>query len=130
MCNTSYLHLQDHLQVKIDCDHSLNEAPNLRSCNGVEIVCSAPSSLSSFSVAAIKKIPHTVSLKKWALARRGYKSFKDWNSDPSHLYIGRNMTHHIAGAVGSKWGNPYIADKTNKNSLKKCLERYEDHIRK
>ena len=71
-----------------------------------------------------------MSLKKYSLSKRGYKSFKDWNSDPNHLYIGRDMTHHIAGALGSKWGNPFKANKNNKNSLNKCLERYEDHIRR
>ena len=60
-----------------------------------------------------------MSLKKLSLARRGYKSFEDWNSDPNHVYIGRNK--------GSKWGNPFKV--TNKNSVKKCLERYEDLIR-
>ena len=39
------------------------------------------------------------------------------------------MSHHVAGALGSKWGNPFKAKKKNKNSLKKCLRRYEDHIR-
>ena len=89
-----------------------------------------PSSFSSFSTTAIKKTPHCVSLKKSSLARRGYKSFVDWNSDPNHVYIGRNMSHHVAGALGSKWGNPFKAKKKNKNSLKRCLKRYEDHIRK
>ena len=70
-----------------------------------------------------------MSLRKSSLARSGYKSFEDWNSDPNHVYIGRDMTHHIAGALGSKWGNPHRADKTNKNSLIKSLKRYEDHIR-
>ena len=70
------------------------------------------SSSFSFPAAAAKKIPHCVSLKKSSLARRGYKSFEDWNSDPNHLYIGRCMTHHIPGAFGSKWGNPF---KFNKN---------------
>ena len=40
------------------------------------------------------------------------------------------MSHHVAGALGSKWGNPFKPKKSNKNSLKKCLERYEDYIRK
>ena len=93
-------------------------------------VFSTSYSFSSSSTAAISKTPHCVSLKKSCLNRRGYKSFKDWNSDPNHLYIGRNMNHHVAGAHGSKWGNPYKFDKTNKNSIKKCLERYEDHIRR
>ena len=89
-----------------------------------------PTSLSSFSVTAFRKEPHCVSLKKSSLTRRGYKSFEDWNSDPNHVYIGRDMTHHISGALGSKWGNPFKFDKKKKNSRKKCLERYEEHIRK
>ena len=62
--------------------------------------------LASTSGAAIKKAPHCVSLKKSSLTNLGYESFEDWNSDPNHLYIGRNMSHHVAGALGSKWGNP------------------------
>ena len=38
------------------------------------------------------------------------------------------MSHHVEGALGSKWGNPFKVNK--KNSRNKCLERYEDHIRK
>ena len=91
---------------------------------------SIPPSLSSFSATAIKKTPHCVSLKKSSLTRRGYKSFLDWQSDPNHKYIGRDMSHHVAGAVGSKWGNPFKAKKANKNSLNRCLKRYEDYIRK
>ena len=91
---------------------------------------STPYSFSSFSATAIQKIPHCVSLKRWSLRSRGYKSFKDWNSDPNHVYIGRNMSRHVAGAVGSKWENPFKPKKGNKKSLKKCLERYEDHVRR
>ena len=40
------------------------------------------------------------------------------------------MSHFIPGARGSKWGNPFRAKKGNKNSLSKCLKRYEDHIRR
>ena len=89
-----------------------------------------PSSFSSSSATATKKAPHCVSLKKSSRTKRGYKSFEDWNSDPNHLYIGRNMSHHVGGALGSKWGNPFkVKKKANKNSLNKCLERYEHHIR-
>ena len=93
-------------------------------------ISTSSSSLPFFPATATRKMPHCVSLKKASLTKRGYKSFQEWNSDPNHLYIGRNMSHHVAGAVGSKWGNPFKAKKANKNSLKKCLRRYEDHIRK
>ena len=39
------------------------------------------------------------------------------------------MSHHVRGALGSKWGNPFKPNKSHKNSLKLCLERYEDYIR-
>ena len=55
-------------------------------------------SLSSSSATAIKKTPHCVSLKKISLINRGYKSFEDWNSDPNHVYIGRDMSHHNLGS--------------------------------
>ena len=74
------------------------------------------SSFSSSSAATSKKPPHCVSLKKYSLTRRGYKSFQDWNTDPNHVYIGRDMSHHVAGALGSKWGNPFKAKKSDKNS--------------
>ena len=71
-----------------------------------------------------------MSLKKSSLNRRGYKSFEDWNSDPNHVYIGRNMSHHVPGALGSKWGNPFKVNKANKNSRRKCPKKYEDYVRK
>ena len=40
------------------------------------------------------------------------------------------MSHCVAGALGSEWGNPFKAKKANKNSRKKCLARYEDHVRR
>ena len=53
-------------------------------------------------------------------------SFKDWKSEPNHVYIEHDMTRCIAGAHGSKWGHPYKAHDISK---KRCLERYEDHLR-
>ena len=104
-------------------------APDCAPCDCVSSFSSSFSSFPSSSTTAIKKAPHCVSLKKASLTRRGYESFEDWNSDPNHLYIGRDMSHHVAGALGSKWGNPFKPKKSNKKSLKKCLERYEDYIR-
>ena len=123
--------LQYQKQPKIDLDHSVvNEALNPMSCNDNEIDCLTPSSLSSFSASDFVQTPHCVNLREFSLTSlQGYKSIEVWNSNPNHLYIGRDMTRHIGGALGSKWGNPYKADKTNRNSLKECLEKYEYHIR-
>ena len=96
-------------------------------CESICIPIASPSfnsSLPSSSATA----PHCVSLKKASLTKRGYKSFEDWNSNPNHIYIGRDMSHHVMGALGSKWGNPFKPNKSN--SLKLCLERYEDHVRR
>ena len=40
------------------------------------------------------------------------------------------MSHHIPGALGSKWGNPYTFKKGDQNSLTRCLEKYENYIRR
>ena len=82
---------------------------------------------SSSSTSTTQKTPpHCVSVKKASLVPRGYKSFEEWNADPDHVYIGRNMNHYVPGAVGSKWQNPY---KSQKYGLAKCLEMYEAHVR-
>ena len=40
------------------------------------------------------------------------------------------MSHHIPGALGSKWGNRFTFKKGDEDSLKQCLVRYENQIRK
>jgi hypothetical protein len=63
-----------------------------------------------------------VSLKKVELEKMGYVDFSDWlKASPDHIYIGRDMTKYISGAVGSKWGNPF---RGNDWALK-----YEEHVR-
>ena len=37
------------------------------------------------------------------------------------------MTHYVKGTVGSKWQNPFLVKEYG---LKKCLEMYEEKIRK
>ena len=70
--------------------------------------------------------PTIVSLKKAALASRGFKSFSDWSSQPGHLYIGRSMVHYIQGAEGSKWQNNF---PVKRYGLARCLELYEEKVR-
>ena len=68
-----------------------------------------------------------INVKKAELKKLGYGSLVDWlNSSPNHIYIGRNMTHYVPGAVGSKWANPFKVDKYGRDG---CLKRYEEHIR-
>ncbi len=48
-----------------------------------------------------------VNVKKIFLNQNGYNDFEEWNKQPNHLYIGRNMNFYVKGAIGSKWKNPY-----------------------
>ena len=73
------------------------------------------------------KTPTCVNVKKIALSQRGYKCFMDWCLDPKHMYIGRSMEHYVKGVGGSKWQNSFTVKKY---SLEKCLELYEERIRR
>lgn len=49
-----------------------------------------------------------INVKKAELNKLGYRDFEHWqNSSTNHVYIGRNMSHYVKGAVGSKWANPF-----------------------
>ena len=53
-------------------------------------------------------------------------TFEHWSSSPDHVYIGRDMTHIVTGAVGSKWQNPFPSQDYG---VQECLVRYEEHVR-
>ena len=109
--------------------HSFSPFPAHR--NTLSNSTNTASSFLSFSVTATKKLPHCVNVKQRFLTKRGYESFEDWKSDPNHVYNGRDMSHHVPGALGSDWGNPYkVASNASKKSRIRSLKRYEDHIRK
>lgn len=65
-----------------------------------------------------------VSVKIAELRKRGINSFKEWESRPNTVYIGRQ--NHYVGAKKSKWANPYAVKKYG---LDQCLIMYEDYIR-
>ncbi|VDI20489.1 Hypothetical predicted protein [Mytilus galloprovincialis] len=66
-----------------------------------------------------------ISVKKQSLNRKGYKDLQHWLTDPDNIYIGRNMTRYVPGAVGSKWKNPFPAKKHGRD---KCIDLYRDYI--
>lgn len=68
-----------------------------------------------------------ISVKKHNLNKLGYTTLEEWLKDPDHIYIGRNMTAYVKGAVGSKWANPFPV-KTH--GLDKCLELYRSYLTK
>mmetsp|Transcript_9110 Transcript_9110/g.11857 ORF Transcript_9110/g.11857 Transcript_9110/m.11857 type:complete len:449 (+) Transcript_9110:128-1474(+) len=65
-----------------------------------------------------------LNLKSKFLRKKGFKSLSEWNSHPNHLYIGRDITHYVEGATGSKWHNPF-----KKGSKDERLASYEKYIR-
>ena len=72
------------------------------------------------------KVPVCVSAKKKALSSRGINNFSEWVKRPSSLYIGRDMTRYVEGAVGSKWGNPFTPKH---GDLSTRLALYEERVR-
>lgn len=69
--------------------------------------------------------PKIINIRKKNLKKIGYHDLENWLENPSHLYIGRNMSFYIKGAILSKWANPY---KIKDYDLDKCLELYEKYI--
>lgn len=74
-----------------------------------------------------KRPPPTkvVCVKKKALNQQGYKDLVEWLQDANHVYIGRDMTHYVPGAVGSKWQNPFKVDKHGRD---RCTEMYREYL--
>ena len=73
-----------------------------------------------------KVAPRCVCVHPDSLRERGYRSFKEWDANPDHVYIGRDMSHAFPGAVESKWGNPFpLSDYERETSL----EFYEKDLR-
>ena len=67
-----------------------------------------------------------ISLKKAELNKLGYEDVEQWiNASKDHVYIGRDMTKHVKGAIGSKWGNPFRGDKHGDN----WAIKYEEYVR-
>jgi len=67
-----------------------------------------------------------ICIRKKNLQSLGYQDLQDWLKNPNHLYIGRNMSFYVPGAVKSKWANPF---SVKKYGLDQCLELYEEHVK-
>lgn len=70
-------------------------------------------------------VTRIVSVKKKMLNHQGYKDLEEWLVDPNHVYIGRDMTHYVPGAVGSKWQNPFKLDDQGRDV---CTEKYKQYL--
>jgi hypothetical protein len=72
-------------------------------------------------------LPEVISCKVAFLRKQGFDNFQEWAAQPGHVYIGRNMTQYIPGAVGSKWGNPFTHGSGM--TLEERIESYEAMVR-
>ena len=71
-------------------------------------------------------VTKVVSVKKRSLNEQGYKDLEHWLTNPNNVYIGRDMTHYVPGAVGSKWHNPYKEKEYPR--LDDRLDMYKERI--
>jgi hypothetical protein len=66
-----------------------------------------------------------VNVRKKELQKLGYRDLLHWLEDENHVYIGRNMSFYVPGAVASKWANPFTVKKYGRDG---CLEEYRKYI--
>lgn len=82
------------------------------------------------------QIKGVVNVKKQELIKLGYDDFLDWASNKNNIYVGRDMSYYVPGAVGSVWGNPFPVAKPNTNNtqtstrytLDESLRLFRQHI--
>ena len=67
-----------------------------------------------------------VNVRKYYLNKMGFKDLEDWLRNPNHVYIGRDMTHYVKGATGSKWGNPF---KAKKDGREERVRQYKEFVK-
>ena len=79
-------------------------------------------------------IKGVVNVKKQELIKNGYANFEAWVSNKDNVYIGRDMSYYVPGAIGSIWGNPFPVKKSptdmrkNTFTLDDSLARYRQHV--
>jgi len=67
-----------------------------------------------------------INIKKANLKKLGYDDLEDWLQKDNHIYIGRNMTFYVPGAVKSKWANPF---SVNQYGREECLKMYKKYVK-
>lgn len=65
-----------------------------------------------------------VNVHKKDLNKLGYKDLVEWIKQPNHLYIGRDMTRFVPGAVHSKWHNPNKSKTVGREQSCKMFREY------
>ncbi|XP_069142366.1 uncharacterized protein [Argopecten irradians] len=71
-------------------------------------------------------VAHVANIRKAELNKRGIKDLEEWVKDHKNVYIGRDMTCYVKGAVGSKWHNPFKSKSLGRDE---SVRRYEEYVR-
>lgn len=86
----------------------------------------APSvAMKAIGTPILQRTTTVVNVRKAELQKLGFKDLQEWVTYPDHIYIGRDMTRYVPGAVGSKWGNPFASKKDSRDE--RC-NRYREYI--
>ena len=67
-----------------------------------------------------------INICKKELQKHDYRDLEHWLENPNHIYIGRNLTFYVKGAIHSKWANPFSVKKYNRDE---CLQLYKEWIK-
>ena len=59
-----------------------------------------------------------VNVHKKNLVDDGYDDLIDWLKAENHIYIGRDMSFYVPGAIGSIWKNPFRVTNNEKPNIK------------
>lgn len=77
-----------------------------------------------------KPFTRVVNARVAHLRKLGYADLQDFlNADSDHIYVGRDLSQRVKGAVQSKWHNPFRLSDYN-DDISVVIEKYKDYIRK
>ena len=66
-----------------------------------------------------------INVRKKELNKIGYRDLEHWLENENHIYIGRNLSFYVKGAIKSKWANPFSVKKYGRDE---CLKKYREYI--
>ena len=64
------------------------------------------------------------------LRKLGYINLQDFlDASSDHMYVGRDLSHRVKGAVKSKWRNPFTLAGNN-DDLDLVISKFKEYIKK
>lgn len=97
----------------------------IASAQGINKADSPPRRVEACSSRSAKSGITVVNVHKPDLRSLGFKDLADWVLGPDNVYIGRDMTRYVPGAVGSMWQNPFHSKKMGNEE---SCRRYKEYV--